>query len=44
MVPRIPLDWDGKIKAKTDHAGLERDEEQVGRFLKHSTGTSDPVV
>ena len=38
IVPRIPLDWDTKIKAKTDDANLERDEEHLGRFLKHSTG------
>lgn len=37
IVPRIPLDWDTKIKAKTDDANLERDEEHLGRFLKQST-------
>lgn len=41
IVPRIPLDWDNKIKAKTDDANLERDEEHLGRFLKQSTGISD---
>ena len=41
IVPRIPLDWDSKIKSKTDDVNLERDEEHLGRFLKQSTGTSD---
>lgn len=41
IVPRIPLDWDSKIKAKTDDANLERDEEHLGRFLKQSTSKSD---
>lgn len=37
IVPRIPLDWDSKIKSKTDDVNLERDEEHLGRFLKQST-------
>lgn len=44
IIPRIPLDWDSKIKAKTDDAILERDEDHLGRFLKQNTSKKFPIV
>ncbi|XP_065884499.1 small ribosomal subunit protein uS5m-like [Dysidea avara] len=35
-LPRNPLDWDGKVKAKVDGYRMSKDEEKLGRFLKNS--------
>jgi len=35
-VPRNPLDWDGKVKAKVEGASATKDEEELGQFLKNS--------